>query len=95
MTSFKVAKDGSIKVKPSVNALGVIQYYFKGKKTNIYKARIISVSNESHILVKNENTHEKYSFILKDGLWLMEIHSSPKSLLHGTQFISNEISENF
>jgi hypothetical protein len=92
MTSFKVAKDGSIKVKPSINTLGIIQYYFKGKKTTINKARIVSVSNESHLLVKNEETNQRYSFVLKDGIWFMEVHISPKSLLYGTQFLpTNEI----
>lgn len=91
LTSFTVNKQGAVNVKQLVKAIGIIQYYFKGKKMSVNDARIISVLDDKHIVVENDTNKERNTFVLSNGNWLMEAHCSIKSLMYGTRFTTNEI----
>lgn len=83
MTSFTVKPSGSITVKPVMK--GDIAYVFKGKPMH-YLPGVVLSQTEKRLVVQGQN-EEMLEFVRSGKQWFLESSLSIDSLLHGTEFI--------
>lgn len=65
---------------------GTIQYYFKGARMSV-EPGTVRIETDKDLTVLRSTDEQIFVFLKKGRHWLLQGHTSPKSLLYGSRFI--------